>query len=410
MSENIRGITFAEQAVTPADDAIVRRAVLGDGALSGCEVTYSGSTLTLAPGFIIACGRAFQITAAQNWAVVDATSGFARLLLTIDLTKTATESTFNQIEFSVEYASAKDGFTELLQDDINISGTKYQIVIAMVSLGTGGITGIVSKLEKAEGGGAGLNFKVVGNPQPTSPSENTIWLNTEVPIASWYFQAEQPENMAEGDVWFATGASRSVEFNALKKNGIQVYPLSAKQMVSGALVDKTAKSWQGGKWVEWILYLYNRGDTCDGITGGWDSSLSISKFNLNDMNRKNAEFGDTSIIFDLTSAGNFSYIPIISGLIDLTDTKTIYIDYTVKSKCYGAFLGVSSSKNIASVNEPSIPANVKFLQDTGAKENATASIDVSGISGKYYIVVWSYVGSGTDARGRFEINSIRRKK
>ena len=261
----------------------------------------------------------------------------------------------------------------------------------------------------AGGGGAALNFKVVPNPQPSVAKENTIWVDTDR-INNYYFSATQPEGMVDYDVWFPVGTSSTVEFNALKKNGIQVYPISAKQYVSGAWVDKTAKSWQGGKWVEWILYLYNEGDTCDAITGGWDSSLSISKFNEYNMNRKDAEFGDTSIIFDLASAGDFTYIPIISGLIDLTDTKTIYVDYTVKSTCYGAFLGASSSKTIERVNAPSIPANVKFIENSSTIGKATASIDVSGISGKYYIVVWSYVGGASDVRGRFEINSIRRKK
>ena len=146
MSENFRGVTFAEQGVTPADDAIVRRAILPDGTLTGCEISYSGSMLTMAAGYIIACGRTFQHTTAQNWAVVDATSGFARLVLTIDLAKTATESTFDQINTAIEYATSEDGFVALEQQDINLSGTRYQIVAAVVSLGTGGITGIVSQL------------------------------------------------------------------------------------------------------------------------------------------------------------------------------------------------------------------------------------------------------------------------
>lgn len=271
MSENIRGITFAEQAVTPADDAIVRRAILGDGVLTGCEVTYSGSTLTLAPGYIIACGRSFQITTAQNFAVVDATSGVARLLLTIDLTQTATEETFNQISFSIEYAAAEDGFVDLIQDDINLAGTKYQIVCAVVSLGTGGITGIVSKLERTEGGGGGLNFKVVpGLTQPGTASENTIWVTTER-IGVWYFSATQPEGLQEWDVWFPTGTESDFAFNALRKNAVQVYPLSAKQMVGGALAAVTAMRYQGGEWVEWIPSgaLFWRGDECIRTTGGW---------------------------------------------------------------------------------------------------------------------------------------------
>lgn len=146
MSDNFRGVTFAEQGVTPADDAIVRRALLPDCILSGCRLSYSGSTLTMTSGHIIACGRLFRHIASQNWAIVDATSGYARIVLTIDLTKTSTETAFNQIEAAVEYAAAKNGFASLEQSDINVAGTIYQIVLCVVSLGAGGITGIVSSL------------------------------------------------------------------------------------------------------------------------------------------------------------------------------------------------------------------------------------------------------------------------
>lgn len=149
MISNFTGVTFAEQRVTPADDAQIRRAILPDGILSGCELSYSGSTLTMAAGSLIACGRQFRHPAAQNWAVVDATSGYARLLLTIDLTKTATADAFDQVTDTIEYASAEDGFPELIREDINGTGTKYQMVACVVSLGTGGITGIVSQLAAA---------------------------------------------------------------------------------------------------------------------------------------------------------------------------------------------------------------------------------------------------------------------
>lgn len=79
------------------------------------------------------------------------------------------------------------------------------------------------------GGGAPLNFEVVGNQQPDNSKENTLWVNTDVKITSWIFSATEPENPAEGMVWFSVGTSSPVEFNALKKNGIQIYPLSAKQ-------------------------------------------------------------------------------------------------------------------------------------------------------------------------------------
>ena len=39
MISNFTGVTFAEQRVTPADDAQIRRAILPDGILSGCELS-----------------------------------------------------------------------------------------------------------------------------------------------------------------------------------------------------------------------------------------------------------------------------------------------------------------------------------------------------------------------------------
>lgn len=105
------------------------------------------------------------------------------------------------------------------------------------------------------GSGGGLNFKVVGNPQPVNPKENTIWLNTDVKITGYSFAAEQPE-MQPGEAWISTGMASPVAFDALKKNTVMVYPLSAMQMMEdGTLVDVPAKIYLGGAWQDWALYL-----------------------------------------------------------------------------------------------------------------------------------------------------------
>lgn len=119
------------------------------------------------------------------------------------------------------------------------------------------------------GGGAALNFKVVpGLTLPGTASENTIWVKTEK-IGRWYFAATQPEELAEWDVWFQTGVSSPAEFNALKKNGIMVYPIAASQYVGGAYVDVEAEIYQGGEWVDWWNGdFYKDGNTFDSHTGG----------------------------------------------------------------------------------------------------------------------------------------------
>ena len=154
MSEYFTGVTFPEQKVTPSDDAIFHRAVLPDGILTGCAFSYSGSTLTMGAGYLLICGRIVRHTAVQNWSIVDASSGYARLVLTVDLTQAATKDAFEQVLCSVEYAASANGFAVLEQTDINDTGTKYQIAACVVSLGSGGITGIVKKLPTAVPNGA----------------------------------------------------------------------------------------------------------------------------------------------------------------------------------------------------------------------------------------------------------------
>lgn len=105
------------------------------------------------------------------------------------------------------------------------------------------------------GGGASLNFNIVGNPQPNSPGENVIWIDTDNEIASWIFSATEPETAVEGMVWITTGTASTVAFNTMKKNCVMVYPLSAKQYIGGAWVDKTAKSYQNGAWMDWAPSL-----------------------------------------------------------------------------------------------------------------------------------------------------------
>lgn len=137
------------------------------------------------------------------------------------------------------------------------------------------------------GGGASLNFKVVGGTSaPASPKENTIWVNTSTTITDWVFSATQPTG-ATGRVWISTGTSSTVEFNALKKNNIAVYPLTAKQYVSGAWVDKEAKSYQNGAWVDWWNgELYEYGNEYEGVTGGWSADSNSNgtvTFNTNNI-------------------------------------------------------------------------------------------------------------------------------
>ena len=237
------------------------------------------------------------------------------------------------------------------------------------------------------GNGAALNFKVVGNPQPASPSENTIWVNTDTPITGYEFSATEPVEPIEGLVSIFTGTSSPVEFNALKKNGIHVYPASVKQYVGGAWVDKTAKSYQGGEWVEWFPAgaLYYKGNQINGITGGWETR-SIGAPTMVDP-----VFSSECIEISFERTRGTPHVGCVSGTknaIDLTSVAALAANVTeFAGKSGYTRLGVYPSGQTASENLTSYAA----INSTGV-----ARLDVSKLSGLYYVVLGGYSKWGDD--------------
>ena len=125
------------------------------------------------------------------------------------------------------------------------------------------------------GGGTGMNFRVRAYASeellPATERENTIAVITDQKITQWEFSPSAPGNPVEGMVWFLTGTTSPAAFNALKKNSVMIYPLSAKQYVGGSWIDKTAKSYLNGVLVDWIPAgaLIWEGKDCTALTGGW---------------------------------------------------------------------------------------------------------------------------------------------
>ena len=82
--------------------------------------------------------------------------GITLLSNDIDLTRAATKTSFEQAQFQIQYAASLDAFAAREQQDINTAGTHYQAVFCVLSLGTAGITGVVSSLASARVGVAQL--------------------------------------------------------------------------------------------------------------------------------------------------------------------------------------------------------------------------------------------------------------
>lgn len=229
-------------------------------------------------------------------------------------------------------------------------------------------------------GGAALNFKVVpGLTQPGTASENTIWVKTEQ-IGAWYFSPTQPEGMKEWDVWFPTYTSSSVEFNALKKNGIQVYPISAKQYVGSAWVDVTAKSYQNGGWVDWFMVLFDNGDQSEAVTGGWYQNKSANLFSK-------AHSGSASIGDVLSVNANTDNCSIIS-----TKKKINFAGFNRLTYKVASYNSTQKGVHLIVHTKTSGDIATDYIALGWTTETGEFEVDVSSFSGEAYVSIGTYNG------------------
>lgn len=241
---------------------------------------------------------------------------------------------------------------------------------------------MIGRTNAGGGSGGGLNFKVVGGTStPASPKENTIWVNTDAEISSWAFSATEPETPAAGMVWITTGKSSTAPFNALKKNNITVYPISAKQYVSGAWADKTAKIYQNGAWADWWNgELYENGNQFTSVTGGWD----IHNYITNNRTLMAAEHKTDQMFFQ--AQNDYTVLMGIGNPVDLSDVNQIRITgkmnrvFYYNNAIYGLHMDVLKTKDMASK-----VARTSML----AEGMVDYTLDVSGLSGEHYVIIWA---------------------
>ncbi len=165
----INGIVFDNQAPTAKGIRGGFASALSDGIVDGCDISYNGNIISMSPGILNVAGGLVSITGYENVSVTG-TSGYARVSIVLDLSRTSTEQEFNQVYFEVDYSSSANGFNTLIKNDVNIgTGTIYKAELCVVSLGSSGVTGIVRKAIAS----AKLQY---GDTLPSDAPEGTIFL------------------------------------------------------------------------------------------------------------------------------------------------------------------------------------------------------------------------------------------
>ena len=87
-----------------------------------------------------------------------------------------------------------------------------------------------------------LNYSVVGGTtQPSNPTENMIWVNTDQKNTNYIFSKNEPQQFKEGMVWIQTCNKSNICFNRLKVNNIEVdevHILYAQQYINNIWTKK----------------------------------------------------------------------------------------------------------------------------------------------------------------------------
>lgn len=179
---------------------------------------------------------------------------------------------------------------------------------------------------------------------------------------------------ATGHVWITSGASGPAEFNALKKNGIMLQPLSAKQYNGSSWVDKTIKIY-AGKWVGgWNGDLYKAGDEVTSITGGWQNmNTNASGYSLGTMTK------NSSTIYLNTNKNQRSFVTPVNR-VNLTGFNTLTV-VMVGTGCSN--FNSSIYRLFGVYNET--PTESNAVAYTAIGKAGTYSINVSSLSGAYMI-------------------------
>lgn len=249
------------------------------------------------------------------------------------------------------------------------------------------------------GGGAAALAVVGGTVRPANAAQGTIWVNTSVDITDCVLSAAEPANPVAGMVWITIGDKGSIKAaSPVGGDWVVVYPLSAKQRVNGAWVDKEAKSYIGGEWFDLVatLYLYNNGDECVDISGGF-KAYAYKPSGAGGTVLAPGQYLDTSggKIKLTFPSGGYAFSLFNETAFSIDDINQIEVVYS-EASASGVTLGVTQTKaqsySIAAAATPASGAGV-------------ATIDVSALTGDYYFVV-SMTGSSSAAITISEIRLV----
>jgi hypothetical protein len=222
------------------------------------------------------------------------------------------------------------------------------------------------------GSGGGSELVIVGGTtSPAKADHNTIWLNTPNAITSSVLSATEPPNPVEGMAWITISASGPVKMSSpAGGNWVIVCPLTAKQYIGGAWVDRTAKSYQNGAWVDWIKYIIQNG---------------VSELFTEHLRSGYSHLTKENGYIKVNSSGNYTCGGATSEKIDISAFSKLTMRCNVIRMSTYISLGIATSINNAS--EATTNSSIVAQTQTTKTGEQTITVNISEYPGSYYLCV-----------------------
>ena len=235
------------------------------------------------------------------------------------------------------------------------------------------------------GGGANLNFRVTRYPLGTDLSgvtgkTNEIAVLTDNLINGWQFSTQEPENPQTGDIWIKTAETSNISFDALKKNHIVLRLMAVYQYETGAWTKKDSAVYQNGAWHIFEIWIYNRGDQCTDVTGGFDVKVVYGS----------VYFYDTYIQFNSSSQYGTRSTIYTTNKIDLSGKTKLCVTTTHTSSYSNGAMGLTTTAH--TTLDPSWAAYLTF--DINSSVAKTYVLDISAFKDRKDLCIAILMDSG----------------
>ena len=232
-----------------------------------------------------------------------------------------------------------------------------------------------------QSGGTGLSV-IYGATRPADAAENTVWCKTDIDAPGYIVSPVQPTGCDSGTLWVKTADSgNKVELGT--KNPI-VLLISGVRQLSGRTWNTMEYSvFVSGAWTEigsGETYIFNNGDKCTAVTGGWTTSGYSFSYKGSTVPLSAAPVQNSAIALNALS-DKLIFLG-TSNAVSLDGVSQIEIDWVANS----ASSDVPSDTLILQVSNKKsgfgLYAGISNILEFGARGSRRKdTVNVSGVSG-----------------------------